>query len=171
DGSGIRNRLLIVSACFSGGFIPDLATPDTLVITAARHDRPSFGCGDSGSATYFGQALLVEGLNRDGGLVDAFDHARRQVGRREMREGHEPSFPQINVGDRIRARLDAWEAELMRGPPLAYPLPLKQSQFAQAPRIPSSSRVRGPDRRTPARRADAVVPRGSTHALTVARAT
>ena len=124
DGSGIRNRLLIVSACFSGGFIPDLATPDTLVITAARHDRPSFGCGDSGSATYFGQALLVEGLNRDGGLVDAFVHARRQVGRRELAEGHEPSFPQINVGDRIRARLDAWEAALVRGPPLAYPHPL-----------------------------------------------
>ncbi|MGY1409329.1 MULTISPECIES: C13 family peptidase [unclassified Luteimonas] len=124
DESGIRNRLLIVSACFSGGFIPELATPDTLVITAARSDRPSFGCGDTASATYFGQALLVEGLNRDGGLVDTFAYARQQVARREVREGHEASFPQINVGDRIRARLDAWEAALVRGPPLAYPHPL-----------------------------------------------
>lgn len=124
DQSGIRNRLLIVSACFSGGFIPELAAPDTLLITAARHDRPSFGCGDTASATYFGRALLVEGLNRDEGLVDAFAYARRQVARREVMEGHEASFPQINVGDRIRARLDAWEAALVRGPPLAYPHPL-----------------------------------------------
>lgn len=124
DQSGIRNRLLIVSACFSGGFIPELAAPDTLLITAARHDRPSFGCGDTASATYFGRALLVEGLNRDEGLVDAFAYARRQVERREVMEGHEASLPQLNVGDRIRDRLDAWEAALVRGPPLAYPHPL-----------------------------------------------
>lgn len=124
DESGIRNRLLIVSACFSGGFIPELATPDTLVMTAARHDRPSFGCGDTASATYFGRALLVEGLNRDGGLVDAFAYAQRQVARREVMEGHEASFPQIHVGDRIRDRLHAWEAALVRGPLLAYPHPL-----------------------------------------------
>ncbi|MDH5834190.1 C13 family peptidase [Luteimonas kalidii] len=124
DAAGIRHRLLIVSACFSGGFIPELAAPDTLIITAARHDRPSFGCGDTASATYFGRALLVEGLNRDGGLVDAFGYARRQVARREVMEGHEASFPQINVGERIRARLDAWEAALVRGPLLPYPHPL-----------------------------------------------
>lgn len=124
DDAGIRHRLLIVSACFSGGFIPELAAPDTLLITAARHDRPSFGCGDTASATYFGRALLVEGLNRDGGLLDAFDYARRQVARREVMGGHEASFPQINVGERIRARLDAWEAGLVRGPPLPYPHPL-----------------------------------------------
>ena len=124
DATGIRHRLLIVSACFSGGFIPALAAPDTLLITAARHDRPSFGCGDTASATYFGRALLVEGLNRDGGLLDAFAYARRQVARRELMEGHEASFPQIHVGERIRTRLQAWEASLVRGPPLPYPHPL-----------------------------------------------
>ncbi len=124
DDAGIRHRLLIVSACYSGGFIPVLAAPDTLVVTAARHDRPSFGCGDSTSATYFGRALLVEGLNRDGGLLDAFDYARRQVSRRETMEGHESSYPQIWIGEEIRARLHAWEAGLVRGPVLAYPHPL-----------------------------------------------
>lgn len=124
DESGIRNRLLIVSACFSGGFIPELATPDTLVITAARRDRPSFGCGDSGSATWFGRALLVEGLNRDGGLIDAFEYATRQVARRETAEEVEPSYPQISVGEQIGTRLQAWEASLVRGPMLPYPHPL-----------------------------------------------
>lgn len=124
DDAGIRNRVLIVSACFSGGFVPALASPDTVVITAARRDRPSFGCGDSASATYFGRALLVEGLNRDGGLLDAFEYARRQVERRETMEGHEPSRPQIEIGEAILPRLQAWEATLARDPPLPYPHPL-----------------------------------------------
>jgi len=124
DDAGIRHRLLIVSACFSGGFIPALATPDTLVIAAARRDRPSFGCGDSASATYFGRALLVEGLNRDGGLVEAFEYAKRQVARRETMEGHTPSEPQLWIGEDIRPRLQAWEDSLVRGPALAYPHPL-----------------------------------------------
>ena len=124
DDAGIRHRLLIVSACFSGGFIPALATPDSIVISAARRDRASFGCGDATSATWFGRALLVEGLNRDGGLLDAFAYAQRQVARREVIEGHESSYPQIHIGQDIRARLLAWEATLERGPPLPYPHPL-----------------------------------------------
>lgn len=123
DASGIRHRLLIVSACFSGGFIPALADPSTLVITAARHDRPSFGCGDSGSATWFGRALLVEGLNRDDGLVGAFDYAKRQVARRETMDDVEPSYPQISIGADIATRLQAWEAHLARRPRLPYPHP------------------------------------------------
>jgi len=124
DDAGIRHRVLVVSACFSGGFIPALAGPDSIVITAARRDRSSFGCGDATSATWFGRALLVEGLNRDGGLLDAFAYAQRQVERREKMEGHAPSHPQIHVGEALRARLLAWEAQLERGPPLPYPHPL-----------------------------------------------
>lgn len=124
DDAGIRHRLLIVSACFSGGFIPALATPDSIVISAARRDRASFGCGDATTATWFGRALLVEGLNRDGGLLDAFAYAQRQIARRETAEGHDASYPQIHVGEEIRARLLAWEATLDRGPALPYPHPL-----------------------------------------------
>lgn len=123
DDAGIRRRLLVVSACYSGGFLPALASPDALVVTAARRDRPSFGCGDGASATYFGRALLVEGMNRDGGLVDAFEYARRQVSRRETMEGYEASHPQISIGEDIRPRLQAWEATLVRGPALPYPYP------------------------------------------------
>ena len=46
DASGIKNRVIVVSACHSGSFVPPLAGPTTLVITAARADRTSFGCDD-----------------------------------------------------------------------------------------------------------------------------
>ncbi len=121
DEAGIRHRLLIISACFSGGFIPALASPDTLVITAARRDRPSFGCGDTASATYFGRAMLIEAMNRDGGLVDAFAYAKRQVARREDAEGYKSSMPQLSIGADIPAALQAWEATLAPSPPVPYP--------------------------------------------------
>ncbi|MBP6216148.1 MAG: peptidase C13 [Luteimonas sp.] len=121
DEAGIRNRVLMISACFSGGFVPALASPDTVVMTAARRDRASFGCGDTESATWFGRALLVEGMNRDGGLLQAFDYAKRQVSRRETMEGFKPSEPQLSVGEAILPRLRAWEATLAPAPRLQYP--------------------------------------------------
>lgn len=44
DAAGIVHRVVVVSACYSGGFVPALRGPDTLVLTAARRDRTSFGC-------------------------------------------------------------------------------------------------------------------------------
>src|SRR3546814_7968665 len=50
DDAGIRNRVVVISACFAGGFITDLRDARTLVITAARADRASPGCGKIGRA-------------------------------------------------------------------------------------------------------------------------
>src|ERR1700749_2074524 len=44
--TGMRHKVVIISACYSGIFIPRLANPDTLVITAAEAAHPSFGCED-----------------------------------------------------------------------------------------------------------------------------
>src|SRR5262249_40186406 len=62
DSSDIKNRVVVVSACHSGSFIPALATPTTLVITASRADRTSFGCGDKRWWTYFGDAYFNQAL-------------------------------------------------------------------------------------------------------------
>lgn len=121
DDAGIRNRVIAISACYSGGFVPALRGPDTLVVTAARGDRASFGCGTESEATYFGRAWLVDGLNRTTNFVAAYDIATREIARREKREGFEPSLPQIDVGARIGKRLQAWEKALHAGEPVPYP--------------------------------------------------
>ncbi len=102
DDAGIRNRVLVVSACYSGGFLPALRGPDALVITAARHDRASFGCGSESVATYFGRAWMIEGLNRGTSFIAAYDHATREIARRERIDDYEPSLPQIAVGGEYR---------------------------------------------------------------------
>ena len=125
DASGIRNRVVVVSSCFSGGFLPALRSPDAVVITAARKDRTSFGCGTTSQVTYFGQAWLVKALNRHDDFIAAFRDARKQVAAREEKDGYAPSLPQIHVGERIGPVLQAWRESLQPGPAVAYPYPDK----------------------------------------------
>lgn len=125
--SGIRNRVVVVSACYSGGFLPALRAADALVLTAARHDRPSFGCGTASVATWFGRAWLVEGLNAGTSFIGAYDHTTVRVRAWERDEGFAPSLPQVAVGERIGAALRAWQHALPpAAPAVPYPHPLPE---------------------------------------------
>jgi hypothetical protein len=105
--TGIRNKVVIVSACYSGVFIPPLADAGTLVITAADANHPSFGCEDKAKWTYFGDAFFNTALRRADNLKDAFLMARSLVLRRELRKGFEPSHPQMAGGGKVEPLLVA----------------------------------------------------------------
>lgn len=121
DEAGIRHRVIAISACYAGGFIDELQDADTLLLTAARRDRTSFGCGNDSVATFFGRAWLVDGLNSTLDFGAAFDRARLSIARRERAEALRPSRPQIARGARIESRLAAWRESFAPGPPLPYP--------------------------------------------------
>jgi hypothetical protein len=99
--AGIRHRVIIVSACYSGVFIPPLASDDALVITAADSEHSSFGCQDKVKWTYFGDAFFNTALRHTANLRQAFDEARAIVRRRELRYHLVPSNPQIAGGGNI----------------------------------------------------------------------
>jgi hypothetical protein len=105
DHAGVRHRVVIISACYSGIFIPLLAAPDTLVITAADASHSSFGCQDGAQWTYFGDALFNIAMRRTTTLREAFDLARTLVRERELRNGFEPSNPQLAGGENFEHRL------------------------------------------------------------------
>lgn len=107
DEAGIRYRALIVSACYSGGFVPPLAGPDTLVMTASRADRNSHGCSHSADWTFFGRALFNEALRDTFSFATAFEQARAAVAEREAAEGYEASEPQIALGEAVAPVLTA----------------------------------------------------------------
>ncbi|MBG4554007.1 caspase family protein [Pseudomonas aeruginosa] len=98
-----RDKVLVVSACYSGGFIPPLKDERTLILTAARADRVSFGCSDDADFTYFGRALLANALNRPDDLSKAFELAKEEVRQREKEEGFEASEPQAWLPERVLA--------------------------------------------------------------------
>lgn len=122
DDSGIRWKVVIVSACYSGGFIEALRDPSTLVLTAAREDRSSFGCGPDSDFTYFGRAFFIHALNQTVDLLQAFSQAREEIAAREAEEDYTPSEPQIASDPLIEAVLAQWQAGLQAGPPLPWPM-------------------------------------------------
>ena len=123
EASGIRWRVLVVSTCYSGGFVESLRDPRTLVLTASRADRSSFGCGADSDITYFGNAFLAQGLNRTTDFVEAFSIAKRLVAEWERAEDFPASEPQMAEGAHIGERLTAWRAGFRPGPVVEFKPP------------------------------------------------
>jgi hypothetical protein len=106
--AGIRRRVIIVSACFAGSWIKQLASDDSIIIAAARADRTSFGCSDDRDLTYFGEAFLKGKLARGASLSDGFEDARRTIAKWEARARKRPSEPQAFVGKNMES---IWKAQ------------------------------------------------------------
>jgi hypothetical protein len=110
--SGIKWKVIVISACFSGGFIEPLKDDNTLIITAADAFHSSFGCDYDSDYTWFSQALYDEALRDTFSFVEAFDAAKKTVGDRERAEGIPPSNPQMFAGDAMKKKLAALEKRL-----------------------------------------------------------
>jgi len=114
DRAGIRNRVIAVSACYSGGWVGPLASETTLVMTAADVDRTSYGCGRRSELTFFGRAVFDEQLRQTHSFEQAFAAAVPLIRQREIDAGKEDGFsnPQISVGEKIRPVLRDLERRL-----------------------------------------------------------
>lgn len=117
-------KVIVVNACYSGGFVPSQRGPGNLIITAARSDRSSFGCGSDSNITYFGQAFLVDGLNHADSFTGAFQRARAEVARWEKRDQFTPSEPQIDMGKDIKEQLARWRKGIKLGPEVPFNPPM-----------------------------------------------
>lgn len=112
DASGIRWRVIVISACYSGSFIDELTSPTTVIITASAADKMSFGCTNTAEMTYFGQAFFSESLRENTSFATAFKDAAYRVQERELYMGFEPSEPQMVVGSLMKTALPAFEQAL-----------------------------------------------------------
>ncbi len=135
DEHAFKYKVVIVNACYSGGFIPPLQNPDTMIITAARSDRSSFGCGEQSELTWFGHAFLVDALNKTANLQQAFRLARAEVAAWEKRDRFEPSDPQISVGRDIAPQLAKWRQGFAPGSVVPF-TPAAPSSAASAGNTP-----------------------------------
>lgn len=124
--SGIRWKVVVVSACYSGGFIDALKDDHTLVITAARHDRSSFGCSDENEFTYFGHAFFKEALPRSRSFQDAFRRAEKLIRQWEKADlAADAAQGKAEEGEPARAEEEHYSLPQMVGTP-AIEAQLKQ---------------------------------------------
>ncbi|HEY4265191.1 MAG TPA: C13 family peptidase [Micropepsaceae bacterium] len=100
-----RPTVAIISACFSGMFIPVLRADNRMILTASRPDRTSFGCGEDLKYTFFDQCVL-ETLPMVQNFSALADKVKDCVAEREMKEGATPpSEPQVYIGKTIAPAL------------------------------------------------------------------
>lgn len=115
--TGIKHRVVVLSACYSGGFIDELKDEQSLVMTAAAADKTSFGCADDSLFTYFGKAYFKESLKPGVDFEQAFVEAKKWVSTWEKEQKITESNPQIYSNSRVVAQVKLWQNGLI--PPLS----------------------------------------------------
>jgi len=110
--SGIKWKVIVISACFSGGYIEPLKDDNTLIITAADAFHSSFGCDYESEYTWFSEAFYDEALRDTFSFAEAFEAAKETVDDRERAEGYPPSNPQMFAGAAMKKKLAALERRL-----------------------------------------------------------
>jgi hypothetical protein len=115
DDAGIKWRIVVISACYSGGFIDALKDAHTMVVTASDAKHMSFGCGDAFDFTYFSKAYYDDALRKTYSFENAFTMARESIRQREQKEGLEPSNPQIFIGEAVKEKLSKLEKRWLVG--------------------------------------------------------
>ncbi|CAB1059233.1 hypothetical protein D1BOALGB6SA_3991 [Olavius sp. associated proteobacterium Delta 1] len=112
DSSGIKYRVLIISACYSGVFIEPLKDDYTIILTSSASNKVSFGCSHESEFTYLGQAIFAEQLKDNYNFIDAFKKGIESIKTREMTESREPSEPQLYIGEKIGSKLESISHEM-----------------------------------------------------------
>ena len=106
--------MLILSACYSGVFVPALASPDTAILTAAAATRSSFGCVAENDWTFYGDALINRALRQPVPLDEAARMAGCAVAEWETRAQFLASLPQVRIGPEVGGWLAVLEAKAPR---------------------------------------------------------
>jgi hypothetical protein len=112
DELGIKRRLVIISACYSGQFVVALANPESAIITAADNDRTSFGCAPGNDWTFFGDALINTALRTPQPLEKAVAEAFALISSWEYTKGLTSSGPRSFVGEQAKLWLGTLEKRM-----------------------------------------------------------
>jgi Peptidase C13 family len=141
DASQIKHQVIVISACYSGGFIEPLKNENRMIITAASKDRTSFGCGAESEITWFGNAFWAMAMNETRDFEKAYTLAKKTIADWENKDQQTPSQPQIYAGNQIRKHLATWQTQLPEtAPTVAFkPSPITPKFKARPAAIDNSA--------------------------------
>jgi hypothetical protein len=98
---GNRPSVIVMSSCYSGQFVQPLQADNRIIMTAARPDRTSFGCGEMDHYTFFDDCFL-RALPMAGDFPGLGGLVQQCVAEREREvKATPPSEPQVSVGPNV----------------------------------------------------------------------
>lgn len=112
DGLEFERRMILLSACYSGIFVPLLTNENSIIVTAAAANRTSFGCAPGNDWTFFGDALINNGLRKSQPFEKATEEAIGLIAKWENSKQLIPSRPQTFFGDKTNVWLSPLEARI-----------------------------------------------------------
>jgi hypothetical protein len=134
DACADRMTVVVISACYSGVFIPALQTENRMIFTAARPDRSSFGCGEANMYTFFDQCFL-ESIPQSRDFPGVAANVQDCVARREVAERVSPSSePQVSLGYNIAQSLRSYT---FAATPLQLGAPVEPASTPLEPAAPA----------------------------------
>ena len=99
DSAGIRYRVIVVSACYSGAWIDALKDDSTAIVASSAADAHDPGCDGSDERTRFGAAFFDRGMARVGNLEQALAQAQAALGEQGV-------HAVASVGSAIKPKLE-----------------------------------------------------------------
>jgi hypothetical protein len=103
-GCGSAPTVAIVSACYTGDFAAaPMAAPNRIILTAARADRPSFGCGAGRELAFYDSCLLAGLAASPGNWASLVGKTDDCVAKLEASDHERPSDPQSTIGASVAA--------------------------------------------------------------------
>ncbi len=109
---GIKRRMILISACYSGAFIPPIQSESSVIVTAAADDRTSFGCEPGNDWTFFGDALINTSMRQPKPLEQVTADAFAMIQGWEQARNLTPSNPQQYFGAKVREWLTSLEQHM-----------------------------------------------------------
>ena len=98
QGCGAVPTVVVVSSCYSGGFVSGaMAKPNRIILTASRRDRPSFGCQVERTYSFF-DGCFLSALPAAADWKTVFQKTSHCVERQEKALNERPSEPQAYFG-------------------------------------------------------------------------
>jgi len=106
--SGIKWKVIVISACYSGTFIEALKDENTMLMTSSKPDHVSFGCSDDADFTFFGRAFFKHAIQESDSFENAFNKAKQLVNNWETEKEYSHSEPQFYTTSGIEQALSKW---------------------------------------------------------------
>ena len=113
DVAEIKWRIIVISACYSGGFIDALQDPNTLIITSSDKTEEGMGCVEKKGSTAFTRTFFDTYLKKAVGITAAFNATLADL-QTQQGPAKKLGLPQMQIGTEIKKKLAGLEAAILQ---------------------------------------------------------
>lgn len=98
---GNKPTVVLISACYSGKFIPALKQSNRIIMTAASAQRPSFGCSEDTEYTFW-DGCVIDNLPQSETWQQLAKNVNSCISHKEKTLGYPASMPQAFFGGKVK---------------------------------------------------------------------